>query len=43
MSEDFADFIRRTMLAVWRERVGWRRFFIGDWWRLKLRMKGKED
>ena len=34
----FKKFARKLLLKSWRQ-IGWKRFFIVDWWRLYLGMK----
>jgi hypothetical protein len=36
--DKFSNWIRNIQLAMWRDLIGWRRFFCIDWWSLKLKM-----
>ena len=35
----FKKYVRKTMLQLWKSAFGLRRFFMIDWWRLKLGLK----
>ena len=33
-TQPFARHVRMMLLRGWKAQLGWRRFFIGDWWRM---------
>ena len=35
----FKKWVRKICLIAWKDLFGWRRYFIVDWWRVKLGLR----